>query len=62
MSFRVVGYDKDGHRIVVDEGRNTARVQGHGGTSAGFWTGTVVVPQLKTKLPRQPISVTRPKV
>jgi len=39
-----------------------ARVQGHGGTSAGFWTGTVVVPQPRVKLPRQPLSVTRPKV
>jgi hypothetical protein len=62
MSLRIVGYDKDGHRIVVDEGRNTARVQGHGGTSAGFWTGVVVVPQPRVKLPRQPLSVTRPKV
>lgn len=55
MSLRVVGY-KDGKRIVVDEGRSHAVRQGYGGTSIGFWTGTVVKPQpAKARLPRQPL-------
>lgn len=57
----VVGY-KDGHPIYREEGPARARPAGYGGTSIGFFTGTVVRPQpARAKLPRQPLAETRRK-
>jgi hypothetical protein len=62
MSRRVVGYDRNRRPIWADDGPAVGRVQGFGGVAAGHFTGTVVVPQpVRTKLPRQPLSVTRPR-
>jgi hypothetical protein len=61
MSRVVIGY-RDGHPQYRDDGPAVGRIQGFGGVAAGHFTGTVVVPQpVRTKLPRQPLSVTRPR-
>jgi hypothetical protein len=62
MSVTIIGYDKNGHRILRDEGPARARPAGHGGSAMGAFAGVVltVAPPLKVKLPRQPLSVTRP--
>jgi hypothetical protein len=46
------------------EGPARARPVGHGGAAMGAFSGVViaVAPPPKTKLPRQPLAVTRPKV
>jgi hypothetical protein len=61
MSRTVIGY-VDGKPQYRDDGPARARPQGHGGSAMGAFSGTVltVPPPLRVKLPRQPLSVTRP--
>jgi hypothetical protein len=51
VSYRIVGHDSNGHRIVVDEGPNLARVSERGGLTLGMVLTSIPPPAPRTADP-----------